>query len=299
MPAPDFDPRLLSEVQCICEQGRWRVVVTYAGQRYTFGTWLDYEGAHHACSASAVTKALSSPLKRDMRRLEEAPRPARQEAQVSPLVGTDTRHRHHREQFWDFVRNQAEPRYRAALTRLLGVWEEANQAYYGGVLVPPIILLAEPSNPRRLGDCSPISGWGAESQIRIRPSLLAGTHPNVREGNHDPEGLFRFVADVLLHEQIHQWQQEVTGQREESYHGHGPRFCAKCNEIGAALGLAQVIVKTRPQVPMTGHCSEWPYTARPFSYYLGAVTHLGGVDPGPQRQRRTIVPANGDIIKHD
>ena len=79
--APDFDPRLLSEAQCLCEQGRWRVIVIYDQQRYTLGTWIDYERAHHACSASAVAKALSSPLKRDMRRLEAAPRPARQEAQ--------------------------------------------------------------------------------------------------------------------------------------------------------------------------------------------------------------------------
>jgi hypothetical protein len=50
MPASDFDPRQLTEVHYIREQGRWRVAVTYA-----------------------VAKALSSPLKRDMRRLSGSP----------------------------------------------------------------------------------------------------------------------------------------------------------------------------------------------------------------------------------
>jgi hypothetical protein len=113
----------------------------------------------------------------------------------------------HRQAFWDFVRDQAEPHHRDALTRLLTVWEDANTRHYGGALTPPIILLAEPIAPDVYGDCGPVSGWGARSQIRIRPSLLTGTHPHMQEGAAYAEGRFRFVADVLVHEQIHQWQQ--------------------------------------------------------------------------------------------
>src|SRR5689334_6257149 len=96
-----------------------------------------------------------------------------------PLAGTisedDLRHR---EAFWDFVLTKAEPHYRDRLTKLLHVWEEANARYYGGVLARPIILLATPKMPNVYGDCGPVSGWGARSQIRIRRSLLDGTHPH-------------------------------------------------------------------------------------------------------------------------
>jgi hypothetical protein len=68
-----------------------------------------------------------------------------------------------------------------------------------------------------------------------------GTHPLFSEGSGDPEGLFVFVADVLLHQMIHQWQQEVAGKQE---HGdHGPSFRDKVNEIGKALGLPPVRTK--------------------------------------------------------
>ena len=38
------------------------------------------------------------------------------------------------------------------------------------------------------------------------------------------EGRFRLVPDVFLHETVHQWQHEVRGDLEGSYHGHGPKF---------------------------------------------------------------------------
>jgi hypothetical protein len=62
MPAPDFDPRLLSEVCCICEQGGWQVTVTYNGQRYHLGTWREYQAAQLACTLPALEQALSSSL---------------------------------------------------------------------------------------------------------------------------------------------------------------------------------------------------------------------------------------------
>lgn len=145
---------------------------------YGFGTFLHYADAQHACTASALEKALSSSTKRVIRQIGEEPQPAPPVELVSPLEGTlPSIQLQHREQFWQFVLHEAEPQHRERLTRLLDVWEEANRTYYAGALVRPIILLAEPSNPRRLGDCGPVSGWGAAFQIRIRPSLLEGTHP--------------------------------------------------------------------------------------------------------------------------
>lgn len=206
----------------------------------------------------------------------------------SPLAETvPVEHLQHRAAFWDFVRDQAEPKYRDALTRLLGVWEDANVRYYGGVLAAPIILLATPVTPTTYGDCSAVSGWGARSQIRIRPSLLDGTHPHVRAGGDYAEGRFRFVADVLVHEQIHQWQQEVTRKGEGSYHGHGPTFCEQCNAIGTALGLDMVIVRTRKgTAPGAPRCPQWPHNVRPTAYYLGAY-------------RRSNGNASGDICQRD
>ena len=84
--------------------------------------------------------------------------------------------------------------------------------------------VAEPKSPRGLGDHANISGWGSKNQIRIRPSLWDGSHPQVRSGEEYAEGRFLIVAVVLLHETIHQYHDEITGQAEKSYHGHGPAF---------------------------------------------------------------------------
>ena len=61
MPAVVYDERLLSEVLMTTERGRWQVYVRYDGRRYGFGTFLTYGEARHACSISALEKALSSP----------------------------------------------------------------------------------------------------------------------------------------------------------------------------------------------------------------------------------------------
>ncbi len=85
------------------------------------------------------------------------------------------------------------------------------------------------------------------------------------------------VADVLLHEMIHQWQQEVTGDTEEGYHGHGPTFRDKANEIGAKLGLPPVrTCKKRGKDEDLPSCSYWPHGNRPDGYYLGAVVTTSG-----------------------
>jgi hypothetical protein len=177
----------------------------------------------------------------------------------------------HRRAFREYVLNRAVPWHRQHLTRLYALWDDWNVSHFGGRLAPPYILLNEPSNPRRFGDCYKVSGFGGISQIRLRPSLLAGTHPLVRPGA-DPEGLFLFVADVLLHEMVHQFHQEITGDAEDSYHGHGPAFRDVCNRIGPGLGVGTVrSCKRRGRDRDLPSCSQWPYGLRPEDYYLGAV----------------------------
>src|SRR5215210_686999 len=116
----------------------------------------------------------------------------------------------HRAAFRAFVLDQAEAWHRAHLGRLYALWDGWNAAYFAGQLVPPYVLLTPPESPRALGDCANISSFGGRCQIRVRPSLLTGTHPHVRPGDPQAEGRFGIVADVLLHESIHQYHMEIT-----------------------------------------------------------------------------------------
>jgi hypothetical protein len=171
-----------------------------------------------------------------------------------------------RQRFRDYVLTQAEPWHREHLGRLYDLWDSWNEQFFDGRMVAPYILLSEPCIPRVYGDCSPVSGFGGLSQIRIRPSLLAGSHPDVRQGHQYAEGRFQLVADVVLHEAVHQFHQEVTGKREGGDHGHGPAFRDKCNQIGAHLGLPPVGSR-KAKGP---RCQHWPHAVRPLSYYQGA-----------------------------
>ena len=112
----------------------------------------------------------------------------------------------------------------------------------------------------------PVSSWG--SRLGIRPSLLSGAHPRMLAGSGDARGRYLFAADVLLHECIHQWQMEITGQTEGSYHGHGPSFARKANEIGAALGLHRPGPR-RPRLPVLGE-TGWLQIPRSRGYRLAA-----------------------------
>jgi hypothetical protein len=196
-----------------------------------------------------------------------------------PLTSTDADHRL-RDAFRAFVLDQAEAWHRAHLGRLYEVWDGWNAAYFGGQLVPPYILLTPPESPSALGDCASISSFGGRCQIRVRPSLLMGTHPHVRAGDAHAEGRFRIVADVLLHESIHQYHMEITIQNEDSYHGHGPAFAARCNVIGQALGLPPVrSMKKRGKDKDLPSCAHWPLNVRPRDYYGGAYKPHDQAEP--------------------
>ena len=200
---------------------------------------------------------------------------AEQRSEVTPLAPEEIAHRIG---FWEFVEAHGEPWHKQHLGRLLERWRQWNQEHYASLLIPPYILLNEPVAPTVYGSCARISGFGGRSQIRIRPSLLRGTHPNMRSGDVYKEGRFLFVADVLLHEMIHQWQQEVVGNPEGAYHGHGPLFRDKANEIGERLGLPRVRTskdrgKKDKSLPS---CSQWPHNVRPDEYYQGAYRRQRG-----------------------
>lgn len=133
---------------------------------------------------------------------------------------------------------------------LYRAFDAFNAEHFDGKLGAPLILITPPAGARALGDYSERDVHGLRSTIRIAPSTF-------RRGE-------RFAIDVLLHEMVHAYQSEVDGQTEDGYRGHGPRFAAKCNEIGAKLGLPDVGVKKRKGLP---DCAQWPICVRPGGYY--------------------------------
>jgi len=128
-----------------------------------------------------------------------------------------------------------------------------NRTYFDGALASPVVLIASTSSPRALGDYCAQDPNGIASRIRISPRVA-----DVSES---------YAADVLLHEMVHAWAQEVAGDVEPGYKGHGPRFAGKCNEIGAALGLSPVYARPRGKLAGYPDCAFWPTNVRPAAFY--------------------------------
>jgi len=196
----------------------------------------------------------------------------------------------HRRGFERFVLEHAEPWHRKHLGRLFTNWRTWNGEHFESRLEPPYLLLAEPAYSRAYGCCCALSGFGGRSEIRIRPSLVRGSHPHVEPGDRFAEGRRLFVDDVLLHEMIHQWQFEVLGDPEPAYSGHGPLFRDVANRIGAVLGLSPVRdCKRRGSDKHLPSCAQWPHIVRPEGFYLGAYRLSAVLASGddPVRHRAT------------
>jgi hypothetical protein len=174
----------------------------------------------------------------------------------------------HRTDYWTWVEQHAAPEYKRRL--LLGLrdhWRDNNQAYFDGRMLEPYITLTEPSAPQIYGQCCSVSSWGSRLEIKIRPSLLAGTHPHLVGAK--PVHCERFTYDVLLHEMVHQHVMEHEPDvDEDSYHGHGPVFTAHANRIGALLGLPDVVIRNRGGVKKC-KAAQWPHCVMPPERYGG------------------------------
>lgn len=147
---------------------------------------------------------------------------------------------------------------------------EYNERYFGGELAQALILITQSGSARTLGDYCPRDVHGLESRIRIAPAT-------VKRG-------LRYAEDVLLHEMIHAWQHEVSGDLEPGYRGHGPVFAGKANEIGEQIGLAPVSPKARGGMP---DCAQWPANVRPADYY-------GPLSRPPSKRRKRVDVEDGD-----
>lgn len=146
-------------------------------------------------------------------------------------------------------------------------------------MTEPYVTLTEPSKPSLYGQCCPVSSWGSRLEIKLRPSLLSGTHPDIDQTAPE-QGRWNFVLDVLLHEAVHQYHREITGHTEGAYHGHGPAFTETANRIGADLDLPPVITRNRNGSRRRDLAPQWPHCVRDAGHYLGAY--------------RPRVPASGD-----
>lgn len=183
-----------------------------------------------------------------------------------------------------YSREEAQPWQQLHLSRMLDSWHAWNRRFYEGKLLVPHLRLCEPSSSRVLGSTHQVGGIGEKLEIRLRPSILTGTHKDMRPEDAFAEGRFLFLEDVALHEVIHQYHMEVTGTIEKSYHGHGPAFRDLCNMIGAELGLSPVrSSKKRGEDASLPSCAQWPHNVRDPAYYQGAY----------------IVPVEGDTTPVD
>ena len=174
----------------------------------------------------------------------------------------------HRTDYWTWVEQHAEQYTRRLLLGLRDYWRDCNRDYFDGRMLEPYVTLTEPSAPQLYGQCCSVSSWGSRLEIRLRPSLLAGTHPHLRSAAR--ANCERFTYDVLLHEMIHQHVMEHEPDvDEDSYHGHGPVFTAHANRIGALLGLPEVAVRNRG-ADKKPKAAQWPHCVQPADRYGGA-----------------------------
>ncbi len=170
-------------------------------------------------------------------------------------------------EYWEWIEQHAVPSMRDTLIVLREHWCDCNESYFDGRMVLPYITLTEPSAPTILGQCCSVSSWGSRLEIKLRPSLLVGTHPMIRRTGISAAGRLQLVKDVLLHEMIHQHVMEHEPDvNEESYHGHGPVFAAHCNRIGAELGLDEVVVRNR-KGSKSAKSPQWPHCVAPPDRY--------------------------------
>jgi hypothetical protein len=176
----------------------------------------------------------------------------------------------HRVDYWTWVENHADTTKRDNLLALRNHRRDSNIGFFEGIMLEPYITLTSPCTPQRYGECCPLSSWGSRLEIRLRPSLLDGTHPHVACGPTFAAGRMQFVKDILVHEMIHQHIMEhQPGVDEHSYHWHGPVFTEHCNRIGAQLGLPEVVVRNRNGTHLP-KAAQWPHCVVPASRYEGA-----------------------------
>jgi hypothetical protein len=180
----------------------------------------------------------------------------------------------------DFNLHHAEGAYQRFHATLYAAHEHFNQEYFSARLSVPHLRYGLVAT-RKLGDCLPLTGYGAHREIVIHQGLTVAPNPAWVLAPWPAPGLRLFVEDLLLRFTVCQAVREgvqADGSRgegsEESGYGYfGPRFCLHANQIGAKLGLPQVIVRRAGSqdsgLPLA---KFWPHCVRPEGYYGDDLT---------------------------
>lgn len=170
-----------------------------------------------------------------------------------------------RKQIFDYAISQADGPYKEFIPLLSQAWQEFNDRYFDGSLTPAFIAITAPKVSKAYADCSLWSSYGGKHQIRIKETVIEGTH-NDFNPNHAIENRLLFILDVLLHEQIHQFLFEIKEDYSKAHKRHGGNYPVIANQIGDQLGLPHVVERTRKDksLPIS---SQWPICVRPAGYY--------------------------------
>lgn len=130
------------------------------------------------------------------------------------------------------------PMSAGAQEKTLSEWvPDLSRLFFGGKL-PFLRVVVEKLAPRALS--------ALDVEREGGPVIVIAAHVAV---------VWSWAFARLLHECVRAWVELVEGTREESYRGHGPRFCDKANEIGERLAIPRVSPKARGGA---GSPVEWP-----------------------------------------
>ncbi|HEX3147012.1 MAG TPA: hypothetical protein VHR66_02960 [Gemmataceae bacterium] len=191
----------------------------------------------------------------------------------------------HKANFFDFSIHHAHPALQRWLAWMYSAHGRLNTAHFGGALSRPL-LQAGPTPPRAFAVAQPVNGWGATIGFIVQERLVRADLPahRILRAQWPAEGVERLHSDVLLHLMVHQHCIERFGISDDGYEGHGSRFTAECNRIGADLGLASVAARRRGREREGPLSADWPMNVRPDGYYLGHVVFSGraGYDRGAE-----------------
>lgn len=153
-------------------------------------------------------------------------------------------------------------------------WNIFNAAYFDKSLSPisiRVVNMEEEIGKTYVG----VYRYNKESQktmILLNDKLIYGNDDYLRPGKEYAHGRYRLMADVLLHEMIHQYQREVIKNvgytKTKRYFCHGKSFCQKASEIAEKIGLEKVRPNRQPA------SKQWPGSTRDKEYYLGAYDYF-------------------------
>jgi DNA-binding XRE family transcriptional regulator len=176
---------------------------------------------------------------------------------------------------FDYASTAAEA-WTEELERFGALWRSFNEQFFDGALDEPHISIGSPTSPKAAGEFHRIGGDGLRSLILIRRTHVDGTFnrgkvplpgQTVRyfREDHGLEFRWRHLADILLHEQIHQAQYQLGTPSKTK---HDVDFAAMCNAVGDQLGLRHVVSRRRKGDPnRLPIAANWPFNVRPKGYY--------------------------------